>query len=96
VLTERAVAIIVEFVPILYNPDVLWQRARRSSVIPRLELWAIVSTRWISHEEVGRQAADATLSLGSKCRDMNEAIRNWLSAGKRVWARRMRREPRRS
>ena len=45
-LKEREVAIIIEFVPISYNPDVLAesQKVEHNS---RLEAGAIVSTRWI-------------------------------------------------
>ena len=46
VLKERVVAIIIEFVPISYNPDVLAeiQKVEHNS---RLEVGAIVLTRWI-------------------------------------------------
>ena len=46
VLKERAVAIIVEFVPILYNPDVVAE-SQKVKCDSRLEVGAIVSTRWI-------------------------------------------------
>src|SRR5882724_5764056 len=46
VLKERAVAIILEFVPISYNPDVLAE-SQKVKCNSRLEAGAIVSTRWI-------------------------------------------------
>src|SRR5882724_8979917 len=45
VLKERAVAIIIKFVPVSYNPDALAE-SQKVEHHSRLEVGAIVSTRW--------------------------------------------------
>ena len=95
VLKERAVAIIIEFVLISYNPDVLAE-IQKIECDYRLEAGAIVSTRWIKlvQRRADRQWTAHLITRLKMPEDVNRAIRNGLIvAGKRVWARRMRREP---
>src|SRR5882724_198543 len=96
-LKERVVTIIVQFVHISYNPDVLAE-SQKVEHDSRLEAGAIVSMRWIKpvqRRADGQQTAHLIARLKTP-EDANRAIRNGLIiAGKRVWARRMRRELRR-
>jgi len=96
-LKERVVAIIFEFVPVSYNLDVL-EESQKVECNSRIDVGAIVLTRWIQplQRRADWQQMAHLITRLKMPEDANWTIKNGLiMAGKGVWARRMRRDPRR-
>jgi len=97
IVKERAISIIVEFILIAHSPDALAEN-RRIKHNSGVGEGALLSTRWIKppqrHVE-GQKVAHLIVRFRTN-EDTNLAIRDGLViASKRVWARRMQKEPRR-
>jgi len=95
VVKERAISVIVKFVPIAHSPDALAEN-RRIEHDSGVGEGALLSTRWIKPPQrcvEGQKVAHLIVRFRNN-EDTNLAIRDGLViAGKRVWARRMRKEP---
>jgi hypothetical protein len=97
IVKERSVSVIVEYVPVSHSPDALAEYARieHDSGLPE---GTLAVTRWIKpiqRRSPGQKSAHL-IARFSTTEAANKAIRDGLIiAGKRTWARRMRREPRR-
>jgi hypothetical protein len=97
VVKERAVSVLVEYVPLTHAPEAMGE-LRKIERDSRLPADVLVSTRWI--KPVGRrtqgQRSAHLIAKFSNTEAANQSIRDGLIiAGKRTWARRMKREPRR-
>jgi uncharacterized protein YoxC len=97
VVKERAVSVLVEYVPLTHAPEALGE-LRKIERDSRLPTDALLSTRWI--KPAGRrtqgQRSAHLIAKFSNIESANQSIRDGLIiAGKRTWARRMKREPRR-
>jgi len=96
-LKDRTVAIIIEFISVSYNLDALAE-IQKVECDSRLDAGALVSTKCIQllQRRVDEQQMAHLITRLKMPEDANWTIKNGLiMAGKGVWARRMRREPRR-
>jgi len=97
VMRDRAISVLVEFIPVAHSLDVLAED-RRIEHDSGLEEGVLLSTRWIKpvqRHATGQKAAHL-IALFRTHGAANSAIKEGLViASKRVWARRMRKEPRR-
>ena len=97
VVKEHTFSVLVEYVPIRHAPEAMGENRKieRDSQIP---LNTLVSTRWVKPPQK-RAPGQPTAHLIAKFTStevVNLSIKNGLIiAGKRTWARRLRREPRR-
>ena len=97
VIKDRAVTVIVEFVPVEHRPDALAEcrKVERDSGLPEHSL---LSTRWFKDPN-NRKEGQRVAHLLARFNDTtaaNIAIRDGLIiAGKRTWARKLKKEPRR-
>lgn len=97
VIKQRTHPLVVEYIPLTFKPDDqnhLGEIEREN----RLETKGILNARWIKptyQRTQGQRVAHAILGLTNP-EEANGIIRNGLViAGKRVWARKLRQEPRR-
>jgi len=97
VMRDRATLVLVEFVPVTHSPDALAEN-RRIECNSGLKEGVLLSTRWIKLVQrcvLGQQAAHL-IALFKTNEVANSMIKEGIViAGKRVWARQMRKEPRR-
>ena len=95
VVKERAISVIVKFVPISHSPDALTKN-RRIECNSGLREGALLSTRWIKPVQrcaEGQKAAHLIARLRTN-KDTNKVIRQgMIIAGKRTWAIQMQKEP---
>ncbi|KAF8483198.1 hypothetical protein JB92DRAFT_2763031 [Gautieria morchelliformis] len=94
-IKDRALSVIVEYVPLNHSPDVLAEMGKieRDSKLPS---GSLISTRWIKpvHRRTAGQKSAHIIVKFSSTEATNQSIREGLIiAGKRTWARRMKREP---
>src|SRR5882724_12064376 len=97
IMRDRAISVLVEFVPVAHSLDALAED-RRIECDSGLKEGVLMSTRWIKPEQrcaIGQKAAHLIARFRTHG-VVNSTIKEGLViAGKRVWARRMRKEPRR-
>jgi hypothetical protein len=96
-IKDRALAVIVEYVPLSHSPDALaeMRKIERDSKLPA---GSLLATRWIKpiHRRTAGQKSAHVIAKFANTEAANQSIRDGLIiAGKRTWARRMKREPRR-
>jgi hypothetical protein len=96
-IKNRALAVIVEYVPLSHSPDALaeMRKIERDSKLPT---GSLLATRWIKpiHRRTAGQKSAHVIAKFATTEAANQSIRDGLIiAGKRTWARRMKREPRR-
>jgi hypothetical protein len=96
-IKERALTVIVEYVPLSHSPEALaeMRRIERDSKLPA---GSLLATRWIKpiHRRTAGQRTAHVIAKFATTEAANQSIRDGLIiAGKRTWARRMKREPRR-
>ena len=97
IIKERTVSVIIEYVPTSYTPKVLAEhrKIKRDSKLPSNTLAA---TKWIKpiHRHTKSQKSAHIIAKFTSTKAANQSIRESLIiAGKRTWARRLKREPRR-
>ena len=96
VVKERAISVIVKYVPIRHSPGAL-SECRKIEWDSRLPPNTITSTRWvkpIQHRTQGQQTAHIIAKF-STVKATNLSIRDGLLiAGKQTWARKLKMEPR--
>jgi len=96
VMRDRALSVLVEFVPVAHSPDVLAEN-RRIERDSGLEEGQLLSTRWIKLMQrcaLGQKSVHLIARFKTN-NAANSAIKEGVViVGKRVWARRMRKEPR--
>jgi hypothetical protein len=96
-IKDRALAVIVEYVPLSHSPEALaeMRQIERHSKLPD---GSLLATRWIKpvHRRTAGQRSAHIIAKFATTEAANQSIRDGLIiAGKRTWARRMKREPRR-
>src|SRR5882724_303942 len=97
IVKEKMVSVMVEYVPVAHAPDALAEN-RRIEQDSRLEVEDLLTTRWIKPEQrqaPGQKVAHLIACFRTK-EAVNQAIHEGLViTGRRVWARRLQREPKR-
>ena len=97
IIKDRAATVLVEYVPIAHAPDALAE-CRKIESESGIQDHALISTRWIKSPEQ-RVPGQRFAHVIAKFKDINSAnyaIRDGLIiAGKRIWARKLNKEPRR-
>ncbi|KAF8482316.1 hypothetical protein JB92DRAFT_3268538, partial [Gautieria morchelliformis] len=96
-IKDRALSVIVEYVPLGHAPDALaeMRKIERDSKLP---VGSLLSTRWIKpiHRRALGQESAHIIAKFATTEAANQGIRDGqIIAGKRTWARRMKREPHR-
>jgi hypothetical protein len=96
-IKDRALTVIVEYVPLSHSPEALaeMRQIERHSKLPA---GSLLATRWIKpiHRRSAGQRSAHIIAKFTTTEAANQSIRDGLIiAGKRTWARRMKREPRR-
>jgi hypothetical protein len=97
IMKDRTVSVIIEYVPLTHSPEAFaeMRKIKRES---RLPIDTLVSTRWIKpiHRRTEGQRSAHVIAKLATTEAANQSIRDGvIIAGKRVWARRMKRELRR-
>ena len=97
VIKDQAVSVIVEYVPLSHSPDAFAElrKVKHESGLPND---TIILTRWIKpvHRQTEGQRSAHLIAKFATTEAANQSIRDGvIIAGKRKWARRMKREPRR-
>ena len=97
IIKDRAIAVIVEYVPTTYSPG-LSSEHRKIKGDSNLPNQSILATRWIKpikRRTEGQRTAHIITKFNSTL-EANKAIRDRIViAGKRTWARKLNKEPRR-
>ena len=95
VIKERAVSVIVEYVLLSHSPDA-FAELRKIKCNSNLQASMLISTRWIKpiHRRMEGQQLAHVIAKFTTTEAVNQSIRDrMIIAGKRTWARRMKREP---
>jgi len=97
VMRDRAISVLFEFVPVAHSLDVLTED-RRIECNSGLKEGVLLSTRWIKLVQrctMGQKATHLIAQFKTHNVANSDIKEGLVIAGKRVWARWMRKEPRR-